>query len=892
MDDPWGSPWADEIQHPVIGTKVKDDGEGNKVRPKTPVKASTLELEEKTNSPWDDENDGFGEWAAVPVVEEVKQNGLGFDGAGDTWGSRDTRDNRSEVKDGYSGLSLSWNDHTPTPHEAVPKLASSLMPNSAPIIRQPSPDPWATETTLNNEEHTEDTPRMEAREPAVANAETNMEDQSLRGVSEALAVNGVESPSQLLPEPAQTMPKRGTKDENDLGNISSNEQETVPEPAESTDEVVTSHDAGHESSRPSSSPSDQSHHDVILAESPRTSLDEEPKRTQAPRKASSKIQELVEHFDGLAKQEEVAIGPSQSHSHSNTPSMKTEKITEEPEDLVEDDEKEQEEEEEGEDDFGDFEDGQCEVEESTEDEQAKRPVTPPPAPSQISSSPASKIASPQESPPRSRYLKKDYGRVEFAVGASALDKFYSQSGADALKDFPVEKVFIMDTIPYDSFSSMEQRKTWYRISRYGSMRKHNSGDDETYVRVTWPLSQVREQTLKTVARWMEEDRIGGRVVLGGGNKGSSIFGWNDPNAPAVPLASAFAKKQGRKPPPVDPSVEAASRVPREWPKGLARDRSTSKSHPPSKVRRRSSAKSASISESHKTSPQASVANFGWNASPTTKEQSPIPLSKGVPNGVPLAMKLSSPPRQPRLSNSRPVAPSILTPVEAAPPKNPRDVNGLHTLLTSKPPIPVLPPTLAPVSNEDDEWGEMVESPVVSTPVVLPPSQGLRVEKSQSVSGAFSPPLQDSPIDSPISLPTSARGHKSGMSFDDILIPKPRNSLDSKSDPFPLNPFTTTSPSSFSSSVIQASPSLVTSATSNNDPWASADFSFFDTPAPAPKPVSAPAAKSILPKSVAFAKAPPAPSPLRHGKTRQEIEQDQIVAKIVKSLPDLSYMLRR
>jgi hypothetical protein len=83
---------------------------------------------------------------------------------------------------------------------------------------------------------------------------------------------------------------------------------------------------------------------------------------------------------------------------------------------------------------------------------------------------------------------------------------------------------------------------------------------------------------------------------------------------------------------------------------------------------------------------------------------------------------------------------------------------------------------------------------------------------------------------------------------------------------------------------------------HSDPWASADFSFFESPAPAPAQKPTPAvvvaAKPLVLKSVSFAKVPPAPSLLRHGKSRQEIERDEIVTGIVRSLPDLSYMLRR
>ena len=88
MDDPWGSsPWADELQEqqPV---KTKEDDVGTK--PSAPVRASTLTLEEKTESPWGDvSDDGFGEWAALPTEDT---GGLGLDGADDDW-EQNTGDN-------------------------------------------------------------------------------------------------------------------------------------------------------------------------------------------------------------------------------------------------------------------------------------------------------------------------------------------------------------------------------------------------------------------------------------------------------------------------------------------------------------------------------------------------------------------------------------------------------------------------------------------------------------------------------------------------------------------------------------------------------------------------------------------------------------------------------
>ena len=132
MDDPWGSPWADEIQHPV---KIK--GDDFSVKPTTPVKAASLALEQTTNSPWNDaEDDEFGQWAAVAGEED---NGFGFDGA-DSWESN-TGDRHTLTRDDASALSISWKDDNVKSEETIPKLSPSLLPKPADCLLYTSPSP-------------------------------------------------------------------------------------------------------------------------------------------------------------------------------------------------------------------------------------------------------------------------------------------------------------------------------------------------------------------------------------------------------------------------------------------------------------------------------------------------------------------------------------------------------------------------------------------------------------------------------------------------------------------------------------------------------------------------------------------------------------------------------
>lgn len=129
--------------------------------------------------------------------------------------------------------------------------------------------------------------------------------------------------------------------------------------------------------------------------------------------------------------------------------------------------------------------------------------------------------------------------ISYPVDFSSLNILFpnTQAATNTPEELP-------ESIIKESFTSVSQRKAWYRVSRFGSIRKHNGGDDDNYVRVAWKNSTIRKDTLATVRRWMEEDRIGGRVVLGRrlGHGGGSMFNW-DSEAPPVEIGELLARKK-------------------------------------------------------------------------------------------------------------------------------------------------------------------------------------------------------------------------------------------------------------------------------------------------------------------------------------------------------------
>ncbi|KAL1646746.1 hypothetical protein SLS61_007660 [Didymella pomorum] len=76
----------------------------------------------------------------------------------------------------------------------------------------------------------------------------------------------------------------------------------------------------------------------------------------------------------------------------------------------------------------------------------------------------------------------------------------------------------------DPIFSTSARKAWYRLTRKQTMREFNhGGNDDNYVRVTWTNSTVRTEVNKVVGRWAREDRISG---TGPGARAS--FYWDTP----------------------------------------------------------------------------------------------------------------------------------------------------------------------------------------------------------------------------------------------------------------------------------------------------------------------------------------------------------------------------
>ena len=648
MDDPWGSPWANadtdkdaKPSSPSKSTKsTRSDLEpppraffSSSGSPRIPVISAP--------SPWANDDDGFGDWARpqTPAQIQSSQTPSGWAGG---WNGSNPNLASPPREDDFTGASpIAWPGSI-----ALPK------PTNGSILRQPSPDPWSAEFSPSIDGFS--TPRLvveEPRTPPITSVD-RIEDRvdELEPAWGTEDFHSVEEKEQEYALPHNTTFADGLDATTDISAISGagdaqnvSVRTSVESSTENQESTLSSH------SGEDTDPEDD--HEDDRQDSPITSVDEDAKtRHTVVRKTSGKVQQLVNKFDGLARAvSEEAPVPRREHSKSPLPA----------DDDGLGDQTE----------FGDFEDADEDAQVAAT---AERPSTPQPTEQPLpESGPSTAVSSPQSIKEPATVMQRiatAHGAVKFDVDTSAVNKLFNIPESEA-KMAP--SIYIPDHIIDDSFTEISERKTWYRVSRMGSSRKYNAGDDENYKLVTWPTSNIREETIKVVRRWMEEDSIAGRVTLGGGisKTQKNMFGW-DSAAEPVALDTVFRKKTHTR----TSSLQNSAAGPTRKVSSTLRsplDRPSSVVIPP-------------------------VATFGWSTNSPSLE-SPM-QSAGI-----------QPP-------SKPTATSAVAPIQPAPsPRSPM----FHAPSPAFPLNPLPSSTKAPNTNadinDDDDWGEMVSSPTDHRP---------------------------------------------------------------------------------------------------------------------------------------------------------------------------------
>ncbi|KAL6849337.1 hypothetical protein ACO1O0_008877 [Amphichorda felina] len=316
--------------------------------------------------------------------------------------------------------------------------------------------------------------------------------------------------------------------------------------------------------------------------------------------------------------------------------------------------------------------------------------------------------------------------MNIPIDLSKLDDLFPSISPSNPDPEPLPDVIIDDT-----FASSSERKAWYRISRFGPMRKHDMGNDENYVRMDWAHSTVRADTLRIVRRWMEEDSIAGRVVLGGRQKGpigASMFNW-DSTAPATEIGELLRRKKGHsKEPSVGSKVSAASPVVASFGWSSPTSSPTAVSFPPPPEKRLSvrsptaaafpaapeclpGASPTATSFPSPPGPSPAVASFSAARDPLPAARPPPPPPKSRPQSLFMPSMPTPGDRLASRSKQRPQS-LIMPPSRAI--ERPSIDQALAMSIASPPaaPSPLQASIAAGEDGDDDDWGEMVSSPTV------------------------------------------------------------------------------------------------------------------------------------------------------------------------------------
>ncbi|KAF2651858.1 hypothetical protein K491DRAFT_664793 [Lophiostoma macrostomum CBS 122681] len=281
--------------------------------------------------------------------------------------------------------------------------------------------------------------------------------------------------------------------------------------------------------------------------------------------------------------------------------------------------------------------------------------------------------------------------------------------------------------PEDLISSTSTRKAWYRLTRKQTMREFNSGGDEdNYVRVTWANSRIRPDVSKIVSRWATEDRMAGR-----GPGGGASFYWDKtPQPEKKPLH--VQKKASISLSPVAPAKSSVLPLSTNVPAAFNWSSTPVVPHDPWK----------------QDSPSLRATSSPLTATPTLMSN----VQKEEVRSASFDVAQQNPPQPSPKAASNLISPGLVekkfSPLPAIPPeptkavRDPDPWSGL-TNLDTKPPAPLAVHDIT--KDEDDEWGEMVESPAVSISVAtedLPPldsrQQTLSTPSSTPKSARMSP----------------------------------------------------------------------------------------------------------------------------------------------------------
>jgi hypothetical protein len=531
-------------------------------------------------------------------------------------------------------------------------------------------------------------------------------------------------------------------------------------------------------------------------------------------------------------------------------------------------------------------------------------------------------------------------RPKFQYDLSLVNKLFErQSPSRSMRDSGDEVI-----------SSASTRRAWYRITRPQTLREFNEGSaDDNYVRISWPRSNVKQEVLKVVSRWASEDRVHGKVTLGGTlPAGGAAFGWDEP--PSNTLHNQKRRNSGKKP------------------EGLSAHESGRQS--PTALRQRSSKRRPSTVSTTTTKEIDSVAQFSWSTSPVTADPASQPSVFSMDDQLD---SLFGPPKPQEIKTTIPRRASRSASValkSGVTPSHHRsttvvDANVMTSSVIAQGPMNttaiVSEPTIVPSTNslnsaestslsarlpsqeaspspltidtskstlntnlddEDDEWGEMMQSPPPPlTPIQqaseilsdsLPPVEpALRrpkkptpilpsfLKQASFVPGQLSPARKAAFEAARVTRTLSSQQTNGSPSGEHTSVPSRQSAeLDfpdvdtSSSAIIPLS-----SPSSHTILPPTDNPFSNSTPPPTRDPLLDADFSIFD----APSTDSSNTGASSVPNTKGMEPSAPLPSnfldasPAAQNPPQLTLsfsnEENNAIQRVVRGIPDLTYMLR-
>lgn len=801
MDDPWGSPWAssENVPRSLLSPPPKAFFGGGGGAAGAGSAASSPGL-----APWTD-NAALGGWP----TPDYGDNNIWAVGAADS----PARTPHLVPKPDAQTASIAFPENT----AASPAFPPSLRSRTSSVFRQSSPDPWASDSPWLDSSLSLPQPELHSRHDDGDDNAADTRSRDRVGNTPDDVVIRVEEPPVTPRTPAPPSAASGKEDAQPAAQQDGSRQAAASEHPDVP-------------SKPPSTLSADSDRGPDRPDSPITSVDED--HTLRPqhslRRASGKVAQLVDKFDGIARalsdesterqRQPSTISETQERSHGElrAPGSCTP-------------------------DVSDAENPGAGALGTSETSSPTRPLSPEPG-----SAPAADLhdrhcegphtersthhaAAPKAPSKPVQELIEKFGPIPFPVDVDRLDDLPDlvvEPSANEDKHMASE---VSDRIISDSFETVEERKAWYRISRYGSMRKHNSGDDENYHGVVWSSSQLHGETIKVVRRWMEEDSFSGRPTFGG-SKRMGVFNWDSKAAP-VDMDKIFGPRPSAAPS-RSSSIALQSHTPR----------SSTDSGLNSFEQQRVFSSPPAETSSPTSSPAAS---FGWN--------SPAPSS---PPAKPpyMAFRFPAPPKAPTPLSLPPLVPSA--------PQADKAVS----------PVPLAESGEGAFEDDDDDWGEMVSSPTHVLDSGFPELSAPLTELTNTVSGPMGHRNSNSLAGKPAGSDRSPLVSDREQAPQAVPNARPASAAASKAPM--VDAWASADFSLFETSL---------PAADARPPPADTSETVFTKPPVAQRVNTSPSrAVPATPTNVVLG---PVIAP------KVEEEQERLVRSIIQNLPDLSYMVR-